>query len=216
MSEIATIAATIFKRAGMARRFVVAIAGPPGSGKSTLSAALRDLLPEGAAEIVPMDGFHYDDTVLGQRGLRARKGAPETFDFAGFEVLLKRIRAGEPDIAIPVFDRGMELSRAAASIVAAEVKFILVEGNYLLLDEEPWSRLAPLFDLTIFVDVPRGELERRLRLRWHEHGRSEEDALAWIASNDLPNIERVLARRRRADLVVANHGQPASDGRQEL
>ncbi|TJV23784.1 MAG: nucleoside triphosphate hydrolase [Mesorhizobium sp.] len=202
MSEIAHLAATIFKRAGKANRFIVAIAGPPGSGKSTLSARLHELLPEGASEVVPMDGFHYDDAVLERRGLRARKGAPETFDFAGFEALLKRIRAGEADIAIPVFDRSMELSRAAASIVATQTKFILVEGNYLLLDEEPWSRLAPLFDFSIFVDVPRHELERRLMERWHGHGRSDEDARAWIASNDLPNIERVLARRRAADLVI--------------
>ena len=128
--------------------------------------------------------------------------APETFDFAGCETLLKRIRSGEPDIAIPVFDRSMELSRAAASIVAAHTKFILVEGNYLLLDEEPWSRLAPLFDFTIFVDVPRNELERRLMERWRGHGKSDEDARAWIASNDMPNIERVLARRRPADMVI--------------
>ncbi len=202
MSEIATIAATIFRRAGKARRFVVAIAGPPGAGKSTLSSALHGVLPEGAVEVVPMDGFHYDDAVLERRGLRSRKGAPETFDFAGFEVLLKRIRAGEPDIAIPVFDRSVELSRAAAAVIGADVRFILVEGNYLLLDEEPWSRLAPLFDFSIFLDVPRGELERRLRQRWHEHGRSEADALAWIASNDMPNIERVLARRRPADLIL--------------
>lgn len=202
MSEIATIAATIFRRAGKARRFVVAIAGPPGAGKSTLSSALHGVLPEGAVEVVPMDGFHYDDAVLERRGLRSRKGAPETFDFAGFEVLLKRIRAGEPDIAIPVFDRSVELSRAAASVIGAAVRFVLVEGNYLLLDEEPWSRLAPLFDFSIFLDVPRGELERRLRQRWHEHGRSEADALAWIASNDMPNIERVLARRRPADLIL--------------
>ncbi|MER9582868.1 nucleoside triphosphate hydrolase [Mesorhizobium sp. M0276] len=202
MSEIAHLAATIFKRAGKASRFIVAIAGPPGAGKSTLSARLRELLPEGTSEVVPMDGFHYDDAVLERRGLRARKGAPETFDFAGFEALLKRIRAGEPDIAIPVFDRSLELSRAAASIVAAETKFILVEGNYLLLDEEPWSRLAPLFDFSIFVDVPRDELERRLLERWHGHGRSDEDARSWIASNDMPNIDRVIARRRAADLVI--------------
>jgi len=202
MSEIATIAATIFKRAARGKRFIVAIAGAPGAGKSTISEQLRDLLPEGSAVVVPMDGFHFDDVVLHQRGLRSRKGAPETFDYAGFEALLRRIRAIEPEIAIPVFDRSMELSRAGASIIGADVKFILVEGNYLLLDEAPWSGLAPLFDFGIFIDVAREELERRLLQRWHEHGKSDEDARAWVASNDMPNVDRVLKRRRAADLVI--------------
>ncbi|WP_378945773.1 nucleoside triphosphate hydrolase [Mesorhizobium sp. ANAO-SY3R2] len=202
MSEIAHVAATLFKRAHHAHRFLVAIAGPPGAGKSTLAAELHDILPEGASAVVSMDGFHFDNAVLEQRGLSARKGAPETFDFAGFEALLKRIRAGEPDVAIPVFDRSIELSRAAAAIVEADVKFILVEGNYLLLDEDPWRRLELLFDFTIFVDAPREELERRLVERWREHGRSDDDARNWIDTNDMPNIDRVLHSRRKADLVI--------------
>ena len=202
MSEIASIAATIFKRAGKARRFMVAIAGPPGSGKSTLAENLHEVLPEGASAMVPMDGFHFDDRILDLRGLRSRKGAPETFDYAGFAALLKRIRSVEPDIAIPVFDRTIELSRAGAAIIGADIKFILVEGNYLLLDEAPWTGLTELFDFTIFINPPRIELERRLLERWHEHGKSDDEARAWIASNDMPNIERVLASRRKADLVV--------------
>jgi pantothenate kinase len=203
MSEIASIAAAIFKRAGKSPRIVVAIAGPPGSGKSTLAERLREVLPEGRSAVVPMDGFHFDDAVLEPRGLRPRKGAPETFDYAGFAALLKRIRSGEPDVAIPVFDRSMELSRAGAAIVGSDVKFVIVEGNYLLLDEEPWSALAGLFDFSVFVDVPRSEIERRLMERWRGHGKSDDDARALIASNDLPNVERVLARRRQADLVVS-------------
>jgi pantothenate kinase len=202
MSEIASIAAAIFKRAGKSPRCIVAIAGPPGSGKSTLAERLLQVLPENSAAVISMDGFHYDDIVLNARGLRPRKGAPETFDYRGFAALLKRIRASEPEIAIPVFDRSVELSRAGAAVVGSDVKFILVEGNYLMLDEEPWSALQGLFDFSIFLDVPRGELERRLMERWRGHGKSDEDARAWIASNDMPNIERVLARRLRADLVV--------------
>lgn len=202
MSEIASIAAAIFKRATGSKRFIVAIAGPPGSGKSTLAANLHEVLPEGSSAVVPMDGFHYDDAVLEQRGLRQRKGAPETFDFAGFDTLLRRIRSLEPEIAIPVFDRSMELARAGAAIIGPDVKFILVEGNYLLLDEKPWSGLGDRFDFTIFVDVPRAELERRLLERWREHGRPDDEARAWVAGNDMPNVDRVLASRRQADLVV--------------
>jgi pantothenate kinase len=200
MSEIAAIAATIFKRAGKARRFVVAIAGPPGAGKSTIAASLHDLLPDSA--VVPMDGFHFDDAILNRRGLRPRKGAPETFDYAGFEALLTRIRAGEADIAIPVFDRDMELSRAAAEIIGADTRFVLVEGNYLLLDEAPWSGLSDKFDFSIFLEVPRFELERRLLSRWREHGKSDEEGRAWVAANDMPNVDRVLARARKPDLAV--------------
>jgi pantothenate kinase len=202
MSDIVTVAAAISRQAADTPRFVVAIAGPPGAGKSVLSQELCATLPEGAAVIVPMDGFHFDDIVLDRKGLRHRKGAPETFDFTGFEHLLRRIRALEPEIAIPIFDRNVELSRAAAAIIDPGIKFILVEGNYLLLDEEPWSRLAELFDFSIFLDVPRAELERRLLQRWRDHGRTEEEGRAWVASNDMPNVDRVLARRRKADLVV--------------
>lgn len=202
MSEIAHIASAIFKRAANAPRFIVAIAGPPGSGKSTLSAALVDLLPQGSSIVLPMDGFHYDDGVLAARGWSARKGAPHTFDFAGFEAILKRVRAREHDVAIPLFDRNMELSRAAAAIVDTDKRFILVEGNYLLLDEEPWTRLGSLFDFTIFIDEPRDELERRLVQRWRDHGRPDDEARRWIDTNDMPNIERVLGTRRPADLTI--------------
>ncbi len=205
MSDLDALAKTIASRLGAAERLVIAIAGPPGAGKSTTSAELVRLLPKDSAVVVPMDGFHYDDIVLNARGMRSRKGAPETFDFAGFRHLVTRIRANEPEIAIPVFDREIEMSRAGAAIITPASRIVLVEGNYLLLDETPWDGLAGLFDWSIFIEVPREELERRLMERWRHHGKTDAEARHWIASNDMPNIDRVLARRRPADLVV-RHG----------
>ena len=204
MSAIKAIAGTLRARAGDARRYMVAIAGAPASGKSTLSANLRDELTAMGVPsvVVPMDGFHFDDIVLNQRGHRPRKGAPFTFDVAGFESLLKRIRAGESEIAIPVFDRKLELSRNAAGIVDDQAKVILIEGNYLLLDQAPWNRLRPLFDYTVFLSVPLEELGRRLVQRWLDHGFDMAYATNWIASNDLPNIKEVIAHSSGADLTI--------------
>jgi pantothenate kinase len=204
MREPNQLASLLREKSGKALRFMVGIAGAPASGKSTLAEELRDaLIALGeSAIVVPMDGFHFDDAVLNKRGHRARKGAPHTFDVHGFEILLKRIKAREPEIAIPVFDRTQELSRAAADIVTDEAKFIIVEGNYLLLKQKPWNHLKPLFDITIFVSEPVEELEQRLVKRWLGLGFDMDYAKNWIASNDLLNIKTVIAESDAADLVL--------------
>lgn len=188
------------RAAGHQGRFLTALAGPPGSGKSTLAAAVVAALGPGA-RMVPMDGFHYDDAVLNARGMRARKGAPDTFDAAGFIHLIQRLRRGE-EVAIPVFDRAMELSRAAADIVTADDRLLIVEGNYLLLQDAPWAGLDGAFDLTVWIDVPEAELDRRLMDRWAHHGKTPQAARDWIDGNDMPNIRRTIAGSRKADLVI--------------
>ena len=194
------LADLIRSRAGGPGRFLVALAGPPGAGKSTLAAELAGLLGAGA-KAVPMDGFHYDDRVLLARGARARKGAPDTVDAQGFFHLLRRRRV-EAEVAIPLFDRDLEISRAGAAIVGPEDRVLVVEGNYLLLTEAPWDAAAGLFDLTVWIDVPEAELDRRLVDRWAHFGKSPAEARAWIDGNDMPNIRRVVQGSRAADVVV--------------
>ena len=196
------LAREITTRGSASDRFIVGIAGPPGAGKSTLAEAIAKAIGAGA-RVVPMDGFHYDNAVLDRLGLRARKGAPETFDTLGFVHLMQRLRAGG-DAAIPVFDRETDLARAGADMVTGADKYLIVEGNYLLLDEAPWNELAPLFDLTVFIDVPEAELDRRLLDRWHHFGKTPADARHWIDSNDMPNIRRVTTGSRRADIVIGD------------
>jgi pantothenate kinase len=197
----AELVAEIRFRAGGKGRFLVALAGPPAAGKSTLAEALVKSLGA-AAKAVPMDGFHYDDAVLIARGARDRKGAPDTFDVQGFLHLLRRLRR-EAEVAIPLFDRALEISRAGADIVGKDDRILVVEGNYLLLDEAPWLEAQPLFDLTVWIDVPEDELDRRLLARWAHYGKTPEEARHWIDSNDMPNIRRVVQGSGKADLVVS-------------
>ncbi len=196
-AELATL---IRQRATGSGRYLVALAGPPGAGKSTLADAVVQALGAGA-KAVPMDGFHYDDAVLTARGARDRKGAPDTFDVQGFLHLVRRLR-DEDEVAIPLFDRDLEISRAGADIVTASHRLLVVEGNYLLFNEPPWDAAAALFDLTVWIDVPEAELDRRLLARWAHFGKTPAAARAWIDGNDMPNIRRVTEGSRGADIVL--------------
>jgi len=181
-------------------RSLVAIAGAPGAGKSTLAAALVDRLGPEAA-LVPMDGFHLDNAILDARGRRFAKGSPDTFDVAGFEAVLQRLKAGG-EVIVPVFDRYIDVSRGSARVVPPEARIIVAEGNYLLLRDAPWDRLHGLWDLTVFLDVPLAELERRLIARWLHHGLSDADARRRANDNDIPNARRVIDGSLAADVVI--------------
>lgn len=186
-------------RAGHDARLMVAIAGPPGAGKSTFAAALAAEI-EGAA-VVPMDGFHLDNSVLEKRGLLPRKGAPETFDVTGFAVLLARLQR-EADVAIPLFDRKLDKVQPDAMMIGPKDRVLLVEGNYLLLSDPAWSVLHPFWHLTIALDVPDATLEQRLIQRWRDHGLTDEAARARAMGNDIPNARRVLAGSIAAEIVI--------------
>ena len=189
---------------GGGRQFL-AIAGAPGSGKSRSAEALfkaLDASRPGKVAILPMDGFHYDDAVLYDMGRRAFKGAPDTFDVGGLRAVLERLRAGhERDVAVPVFDRDLEISRGSARLISSQVELILVEGNYLLLDQAPWGGLAPYFDVTVMIDVPEGELRRRLRRRWERYHLNEAEIAHKLDKNDLPNGRTVREHSRAADII---------------
>lgn len=184
-----------------ARRLLVALAGPPGAGKSTLAAQLVARLPD--AVVVPMDGFHLDDALLEPAGLLPVKGSPPTFDVAGLAVMLERLRRDDAEVLVPLFDRERELSRAAAARVEPRHRIVVVEGNYLLLDRPPWSALADVFDLGVLVDVDAAVLHERLVRRWLDHGFERAAALARAEANDLPNGELVRTASRVPDVLFS-------------
>lgn len=189
---------------GRTDRHITAVGGPPGSGKSYIADRIADALnvrePDSAA-VFPMDGYHFDDAILNAKGWRPRKGAPHTFDVHGFAAMLDRLRRNAEDqIAVPVFDRSIEIARNAARFIPQGVRHLIVEGNYLLLNEPPWTELD--FDTTVFLEVPMDELERRLLSRWTE---LEGEALtAKMEENDLPNARLVVEQSRDAEFVMRN------------
>ncbi|WP_454086084.1 nucleoside/nucleotide kinase family protein [Georgenia sp. Marseille-Q6866] len=185
-----------------APRRLLGLAGPPGAGKSTLAAGLVAALAPCAA-LVPMDGFHLSNAVLHTLGRRGRKGAPDTFDAAGYAHLLRRLREpADGTVYAPDFDRELDEPVGAAVAVPTETRLVVTEGNYLLLDDGAWPAARSCLDAVWYVELPDDERRRRLRARHERHGMDPAAAAAWTEGTDEPNAALVRAARDRADLVV--------------
>lgn len=183
-------------------RAVLGIAGVPGAGKSALAARLVAALGPEAAW-VPMDGFHLADAALDRLGLRDRKGAPATFDGWGYLALLRRLAAetGHPVYA-PDFDRRLEQPLAGSIAVGPDVRLVVTEGNYLLLEDEPWPSVRAALTEVWYVETDEALRRKRLLDRHVRFGKEPAAARAWIAAVDDPNAELIARGRPAADLVI--------------
>ncbi len=198
------VAGDIIARAGSAKRFLVAIAGPPGAGKSTLADNVAKALKARgeSAEVLPMDGFHMDNAVLIEKGLLKRKGVPESFDVRAFLDIVRAVRAADQEVLVPVFDRSREIAIASARIVSPDHRFIVVEGNYLLFSQGKWAELEGMFDYSVMLAPPMEVLEERLWARWKGYDLDDEASRAKVYGNDLPNGRLILENRRPADVTI--------------
>ncbi len=178
-------------------RRLIALVGAPASGKSTLADQICERID--ASKVIPMDGYHLDNTVLDASGLRDRKGSPQTFDVASFVQLIDDL-AVTPVISYPLFDRKTDRAIANAGQVDAQTTTVIVEGNYLLLDAERWRSLHHKWDLSIALVVPMQILEARLIKRWTGLGLTHDEAMAKTHNNDLPNAVTVAENSFSADI----------------
>jgi pantothenate kinase len=184
------------------QRVIIGITGPPGCGKSTLASAIQHALGTSVAA-VPMDGFHLANAQLERLGLASRKGAPETFDAAGYVTLLRRLRdRGEDTVYAPSFDRTIEEPVAGAIAVASEVNLVVTEGNYLLLEDPPWSAIRQLVDEVWFCDVDPDLRRARLVARHQQFGKTADQALSWVAHIDEANARLIDATQLNASYFV--------------
>lgn len=184
-------------------RRIIGLVGPPGAGKSTLSA--RIVAHFGTqAQVVPMDGYHLANSELERLGRRGRKGAPDTFDAWGYVALLQRLRqqAADEVVYAPEYRRTLEEPIAGAIAIAPATRLLIAEGNYLGLDTGAWGHIAPLLDELWYVEVDDALRRQRLTARHVQFGRSPEDAARWVEVTDEPNARLIASTRARAQCVL--------------
>lgn len=189
------------------KRTIIGIAGPPASGKSILAEAVVHCLNQEetetpAAALLPMDGYHLDNRLLESRGLLTRKGAPESFDAHGFCDAVQRLSSATRESFHPKFDRQMDLAIANSMAIHPHTPVVVVEGNYLFLNSEPWASLRDIFSATVFMSPTIEKLRDRLQQRWIKHGLDPAAAMQRATGNDLPNAELVLSESREADVLL--------------
>ncbi len=189
-------------------RKILGIVGPPGCGKSTLAAALLDLLGDEAVA-VPMDGYHLANVELARLGRAGRKGAEDTFDSAGYVSLLRRLKEQQSNeiVYAPEFRREIEEPIANAIPVFPETQLVITEGNYLLLDHGHWAGISELLDEIWYVDIDHSVRRERLVRRHMHFGRSQSAAEDWVANTDEPNAVRIEATKHRADVLFNWEGE---------
>jgi pantothenate kinase len=195
-------------------RLMVAVAGPPGSGKSAfgmlLVAVLNAEAEASVAALVGLDGWHYSNAYLEthfiERGgeqipLRSIKGAPETFDAAAAYDCLSKMRLGGR-VSFPVYSRKLHEPIPAGDTIDPVHRIVVVEGNYLLLEEEPWRRFRRLFDVRVFISANLETLLDGLRGRHLRGGKAPAQIERHIREVDLPNANRVVPSAWHAQVRV--------------
>ncbi|CCC12400.1 unnamed protein product [Sordaria macrospora k-hell] len=221
------------------QRLLIAIAGIPGSGKTTLAEILAKRLnfnhAQHSSEItsphykkiaitLPMDGFHLTRAQLSAMPdpemAHARRGAEFTFDGKGFYELVKELRRpitseSTATVWAPSFDHAVKDPVEMGIEVPREARVIIFEGNYLLLDQKPWSDAAKMMDLKFFVRVPFDVATERLVKRHLAAGlaATEEEAMKRVVENDLVNGKMIedLLKEEEVDEFV-DSGESKSEG----
>lgn len=201
-----TLADLVARVRGLPGRPMIGICGAPGAGKSTLAERLVTALGADAV-LVGMDGYHLAQVELARLGRTERKGAPDTFDATGYVHLLRRIREQTDEIVYaPEFRREIEEPIAGAVPVRPEHRYVVTEGNYLLLAEAPWCDVRTLLTETWFLAPDETVRRDRLIARHRAFGRTVEEARARTLGSDERNAVRINATRQSADLVLSAVG----------
>ena len=204
--EITQAMAALRARLVPGTRTVLGIAGAPGSGKSTFAERIRQQFEPGQAVVVPMDGFHLGNAIIDGTPLRQRKGAIDTFDAGGYLSLLRRlVRRDEPVVYAPEFRRTLDEPVAASIAIPADVPLVITEGNYLLVEQEPWKDIRAQLDEVWFVDTPPQLRLARLVERHISFGMEPAAAGAWATGPDEANAVLIQATRQAADRVIPWH-----------
>ena len=175
--------------------YVVSVCGGSGSGKSTFTGRLLEILGEDAAFIAHDDYYKHTPGMSPEQRAAYNFDVPAALDTHLLVEHVAQLRAGRP-AQVPIYDFCTQ-PRCEQARTVEPVPVVVVEGILVMADDE----LMEQVDLSIFIDVDEPtRLERRLRRDCDERG--------WSLENAQRNYEQIV---RPAHLLYVEPGRGKAD-----
>ena len=192
-------------------RIYLFIGACPGTGKTTLVLFLEWLSKQiginNTFQCLGLDGFHYPNSYLMTHTIKEngkeicmmdRKGGPETFDVEALKE--KIIESKQVNNLWPIYSRIDHDVKEDAIQCTANI--ILLEGNYLLCNDERYNILEGLWDKSLLILEDEKVLQKRLWNRKIKGGLTQEQATRFCEASDYKNISYVLNTYKQADIIL--------------
>ena len=188
---------------------MIGIAGGTGSGKSTLTARIKEHFGENVTVLTHDNYYKAHDDMTYEERTRLNYDHPNAFETDLMIKHLKALKQGE-SIECPVYDFTVH-NRNKDTITIVPNKVIIVEGILIFENYE----LCDLMDLRIFVDTDADlRIIRRIKRDVLERARSLESVMNQYVDTVKPMHEQyVEPSKRNANIIVPenSYNQPAME-----
>lgn len=187
----------------MKRPIIIGIAGGSGSGKSTVTNELVELIDNDKVVVIEQDNYYKSqDSLPYEQRVETNYDHPFAFDNDLLVEHLNKLRNNEV-VDKPIYD--FEIHNRKKETQRVEPREVIILEGILILSEE---QIRDLLDIKIFVDTDSDvRIIRRILRDIKERGRSLESVILQYMKTVRPsNMQFVEPSKRYADIIIPEGG----------